>query len=51
MKSRTRTGLVAGCGITIFTLIGQAVYFRIAGAAVMRRMGWDNFGPAEFLAC
>ena len=33
--------------ITIFTLIGQVVYFRIARAAVMRRMGWDHVGPAE----
>ena len=33
--------------ITVFTLIGQVVYFRIAGAAVMRRMGWDSIGPAE----
>jgi AcrR family transcriptional regulator len=33
--------------ITVFTLIGQVVYFRIAGAAVMRRMGWDRVGPAE----
>lgn len=33
--------------ITIFTLIGQVVYFRIARAAVMRRMDWDQVGPAE----
>jgi TetR/AcrR family transcriptional regulator, regulator of cefoperazone and chloramphenicol sensitivity len=33
--------------ITVFTLIGQVVYFRIAGAAVMRRMGWDRVGPSE----
>jgi AcrR family transcriptional regulator len=33
--------------ITIFTLIGQVVYFRIARAAVMRRMGWEHVGPAE----
>jgi AcrR family transcriptional regulator len=33
--------------ITIFTLIGQVVYFRIAQAAVMRRMDWDKVGPAE----
>jgi TetR/AcrR family transcriptional regulator, regulator of cefoperazone and chloramphenicol sensitivity len=36
--------------ITIFTLIGQVVYFRIANAAVMRRMGWDRMGPAEAMA-
>jgi len=33
--------------ITIFTLIGQVVYFRIARAAVMRRMDWNGLGPAE----
>src|SRR5688572_769622 len=33
--------------ITVFTLIGQVIYFRIAGAAVMRRMGWDRVGPSE----
>lgn len=33
--------------ITIFTLIGQVVYFRIARTAVMRRLGWDQIGPAE----
>lgn len=33
--------------ITIFTLIGQAVYFRIARVAVMRRMGWEHVGTAE----
>ena len=36
--------------ITIFTIIGQVVYFRIANAAVMRRMGWDRMGPAEAMA-
>jgi AcrR family transcriptional regulator len=33
--------------ITIFTLIGQVVYFRIARAAVMRRLGWEHLGPSE----
>ena len=33
--------------ITIFTLIGQVVYFRIARAAVMRRLDWDRIGPTE----
>lgn len=36
--------------ITIFTLIGQVVYFRIARAPVMRRMGWVRLGPAEAAA-
>ncbi|MDQ6436237.1 CerR family C-terminal domain-containing protein [Mesorhizobium sp. LHD-90] len=33
--------------ITIFTLIGQVVYFRIAREPVMRRMGWSDIGPQE----
>jgi AcrR family transcriptional regulator len=33
--------------ITVFTMIGQVVYFRIAGPAVMRRMGWESVGPTE----
>jgi plasmid maintenance system antidote protein VapI len=28
-------------------MIGQVVYFRIARAAVMRRMDWTDIGPAE----
>jgi AcrR family transcriptional regulator len=27
--------------LTIFTLIGQVVYFKVGRAAVLRRMGWD----------
>ena len=33
--------------LTVFTLIGQVVYFRIGREAVMRRMGWSNIGNAE----
>jgi len=33
--------------LTVFTLIGQAVYFRIAREAVQRRMGWAGIGPSE----
>lgn len=33
--------------ITVFMMIGQVVYFRIARAAVVRRMGWPDIGPAE----
>ena len=33
--------------ITVFMMIGQVVYFRIARAAVVRRMGWSDIGPAE----
>ncbi|RWM69995.1 MULTISPECIES: CerR family C-terminal domain-containing protein [Mesorhizobium] len=33
--------------LTVFTLIGQVVYFRIGREAVMRRMGWRAIGNAE----
>lgn len=33
--------------ITVFTLIGQIVYFRIAREPVMRRMGWKTIGAPE----
>ncbi|NNU61875.1 DUF1956 domain-containing protein [Ochrobactrum soli] len=33
--------------LTIFTLLGQVVYFRIGQEAVKRRMGWAAFGPDE----
>jgi hypothetical protein len=33
--------------ISVFMMIGQVVYFRIARAAVMRRMDWTDIGPAE----
>ena len=33
--------------LTIFTLIGQVIYFRIAREPVMRRMGWSDIGPQE----
>jgi AcrR family transcriptional regulator len=33
--------------LTVFTLIGQVVYFRIGREAVMRRMGWNEIGNAE----
>lgn len=33
--------------LQVFTLIGQVVYFRIARAAVMRRMGWQDIAGAE----
>lgn len=33
--------------ITVFMMIGQVLYFRIARAAVLRRMGWADVGPAE----
>lgn len=33
--------------ITVFMMIGQVVYFRIARPAVVRRMGWTDIGAAE----
>lgn len=33
--------------LTVFTMIGQIVYFRIGREAVMRRMGWNEMGAAE----
>lgn len=36
--------------ITVFTLIGQVIYFRIGRVAVMRRMGWAEIGPGEAAA-
>jgi len=33
--------------LTVFTLIGQVIYFRIGREAVMRRMGWPAIGTAE----
>ena len=33
--------------ITVFTAIGQVLYFRIGQAVVLRRMGWDAIGGAE----
>lgn len=33
--------------ITVFTIIGQVVYFRIGREAVRRRMGWSEIGPAQ----
>lgn len=33
--------------ITVFTLVGQVVYFRIARAVVLRRMDWTGIGERE----
>lgn len=33
--------------ITVFTLLGQVVYFRIGREAVRRRMGWSEIGNRE----
>ena len=36
--------------ITVFTMIGQVIYFRIGRAAVLKRMGWSDVGPTEAAA-
>lgn len=33
--------------LTVFTVVGQVMYFRIAREAVKRRMGWTDIGAAE----
>ena len=33
--------------LTVFTMIGQVIYFRIGREAVLRRMGWREIGAAE----
>jgi AcrR family transcriptional regulator len=33
--------------IAVFTMIGQVLYFRIARAPVMRRLGWSRIGTQE----
>lgn len=33
--------------LSVFTMIGQVVYFRIGREAVLRRMGWPTIGPRE----
>lgn len=33
--------------LTVFTMIGQVIYFRIGREAVMRRMGWREIGNKE----
>ena len=36
--------------LTVFTIIGQIIYFRIGRIAVMRRMGWTDIGRNEAAA-
>ncbi len=36
--------------LSVFTMIAQVVYFRIARPAILLRMGWDDIGPAEAAA-
>lgn len=36
--------------ISVFTMIGQVIYFRIGRAAVLKRMGWSDVGPNQATA-
>lgn len=36
--------------LSVFTMIGQVVYFRIGREAVLRRMGWPDIGPSQAAA-
>lgn len=40
----------AGARLTAMTIVGQALLFRTAHAAVLRTLGWQSFGPAEIAA-
>ncbi|MEF9605920.1 DUF1956 domain-containing protein, partial [Paracoccus sp. PXZ] len=33
--------------LAVFSLVGQAVYFRVAAPIVQRRMGWRHYARAE----
>jgi TetR/AcrR family transcriptional regulator, regulator of cefoperazone and chloramphenicol sensitivity len=33
--------------LTLFSMIGQVMYFRFAAVAVKKRLGWREIGPAE----
>ena len=37
----------AAVRLTVFTAIGQILYFRIGASIVTRRMGWEAIGPDE----
>lgn len=34
-------------GLLVFSLLGQAVYFRLGQPLICRRMGWRSYGKAE----
>ncbi|NML72945.1 CerR family C-terminal domain-containing protein [Rhizobium sp. S-51] len=38
---------VAGLELTVFSLLGQSVFFRICKPVVVKRMGWKGFGLCE----
>jgi len=36
--------------LAVFTIVGQAAYFRLAAPVVQRRMGWSGYPPAAIRA-
>ncbi len=46
-RAQNRGASAAECKLTAFTIVGQAVVFRAARAAVMREMQWQQLGAAE----
>jgi len=46
-RAQDRGATAAECKLTAFTIIGQAVVFRAARAAVMREMQWRQLGAGE----
>ena len=49
LVARVRGGEAASeqCKLTALTIVGQALVFRAARAAVLREMGWKRLAPAE----
>jgi TetR/AcrR family transcriptional regulator, regulator of cefoperazone and chloramphenicol sensitivity len=33
--------------VAVFAVMGQAVYFRVGQSVIVRRMGWQSYGPRE----
>jgi AcrR family transcriptional regulator len=46
-RAQDRGAAAAECRLTAFTILGQAVVFRAARAAVMREMQWRQLGAKE----
>jgi AcrR family transcriptional regulator len=46
-RAQNRGASAAQCKLTAFTILGQAIVFRAARAAVMREMQWQRLGAEE----
>jgi hypothetical protein len=46
-RARNLEPTAADCKLTAMTILGQAIVFRAARAAVMREMGWQTLGREE----